>query len=306
MMAVSVDGLYVAYGDTVAVEDVSFEVQEGEIFGLLGTNGAGKTTTVECLSGLRTPGRGHLTVFGLDASRRSSTLRELIGVQLQSSQLPDKLTVGEALRLYASFYPRPVAGSALLERLGLDGLRDACWSTLSGGQRQRLAIALALIGRPRLAILDELTTGLDPQARRETWQLIEGIRDEGVTVVLVSHFMEEAERLCDRIAVLDRGRVVAGGTPAEIVDRVIGSTERITFQIDPSADVSLGIVRDLPEVDRVLRDGLGVVVDGHGDVVLAVTAALARAGIAAHDLRVRQAALDDAFVALTATEEDHS
>ncbi|MEC3974548.1 ABC transporter ATP-binding protein [Amycolatopsis sp. H20-H5] len=216
MPLVEVKNLRKSYPRHVAVEDVSFHVERGEIFGILGTNGAGKTTTVECLQGLRRPDSGSVSVLGLDPATEGKVLKEKVGAQLQESKLPDKLRVGEALELYASFYRDPADPGELLRQLGLTDKRDSAFGTLSGGQKQRVSIALALVGSPEIAVLDELTTGLDPHARRDTWKVIEGIRDRGVTVVLVTHFMDEAERLCDRIAVLDAGRVLATGTPAEL------------------------------------------------------------------------------------------
>jgi ABC-2 type transport system ATP-binding protein len=195
---------------------VSFTVAEGEIFGLLGRNGAGKSTTVDCLAGLRVPDQGRIRVAGLDPRRDRQQLRHILGVQLQESQLPDKLTVAEAMRLYASFYRHPEDTERLLAQLDLTEKRNTRYRRLSGGQKQRLSVALALIGRPRVAILDELTTGLDPVARRDTWQLVDDIRNSGVTIMLITHFMEEAERLCDRVAILHDGRVAALGTPAAL------------------------------------------------------------------------------------------
>jgi ABC-2 type transport system ATP-binding protein len=216
---IEVESLHKRYGSTVAVDEVSFTVERGEIFGILGRNGAGKTTTVECLTGLRAPDRGRIRVLGRDPLRDHAELSRRIGVQLQDSQLPERLRVGEAMRLYASFYPDPVDPAQLLGQLGLRGKEKMPYAKLSGGQKQRLAIALALVGRPRIAVLDELTTGLDPHARRDTWDLIRAVRGQGVTIVLVTHFMPEAERLCDRIAVIDAGRVLTTGTPAELVER---------------------------------------------------------------------------------------
>jgi len=218
MPIISVEHLHKRYGDTVAVADVSFSVEAGEIFGILGPNGAGKTTTVECVTGLRTPDGGELRVLGLDPVADRARVHERVGVQLQESELPEKLRVGEALDLYASFYSDPADPAQLLDLLGLADKRRARWKQLSGGQKQRLSIALALIGKPEIAVLDELTTGLDPASRREAWALIRAIRDEGVTIVLVTHFMEEAERLCDRVAVIDGGRVVATDTPAGLAE----------------------------------------------------------------------------------------
>jgi len=216
MTAIEVDRLTKRYGATVAVDDVSFTVAEGEIFGLLGRNGAGKSTTVDLVAGLRAPDQGRIRVAGLDPRRDRQELHHLLGVQLQESQLPDRLTVAEAMRLYASFYRRPADIAGLLAQLDLTDKRNTAYRRLSGGQKQRLSIALALIGRPRIAILDELTTGLDPVARRDTWQLIDDIRNQGVTIMLITHFMDEAERLCDRVAIMRDGRLAALGTPAEL------------------------------------------------------------------------------------------
>ena len=214
MPIIEVSKLHKAYGKRVAVDEVSFTVDEGEIFGIVGPNGAGKTTTVESVIGLRTPSSGQIRVMGQDPQRVS--VRELVGVQLQESQLPDRLRVGEALELFASFYRDPVDPGVLLDMLGLAGHRKQPYKKLSGGQKQRLSIGLALVGNPRIAVFDELTTGLDPNARRATWRLIESVRARGVTVLLVTHFMEEAERLCDRVAVIDSGRVIALDTPKGI------------------------------------------------------------------------------------------
>jgi ABC-2 type transport system ATP-binding protein len=214
--AIEVDRLCKRYGAKIAVDDVSFTVGEGEIFGLLGRNGAGKSTTVDCVVGLRAPEQGRIRVAGLDPQRDRRELRQLLAVQLQESSLQDKLTVAEAMRLYASFYRDPADIDGLLAMLDLTEKRNTWYRRLSGGQKQRLSIALALIGRPRVAILDELTTGLDPVARRDTWRLIDGIRNTGVTIMLITHFMTEAERLCDRVAIMHDGRLVALGTPAEL------------------------------------------------------------------------------------------
>lgn len=299
MAIIEVANLHKRYGDTVAVDDVSFHVEPGEIFGILGPNGAGKTTTVECVSGLRTPERGSVTVLGLDPWRDRTELRQQVGVQLQESRLPDKQTVAEAMDLYRSFYRRPADGDRLLELLGLAGKRKTQYRKLSGGQKQRLSIALALVGSPRIAILDELTTGLDPQARRDTWDLIEQVRDTGVTIVLVTHFMDEAEHLCDRLAVIADGRVAALDTPAGLV-ATAASEQRVRFR--PSTAVDDRLFTDLPEVTRVQRSGSQLVVTGTGNLLHAVTSVLARQQIVAHDLRLEQPTLDDAFVTLTRKE----
>ncbi|GAA4521641.1 ABC transporter ATP-binding protein [Nonomuraea ferruginea] len=296
MNVIEVKNLHKRYKDHVAVEDVSFEVRAGEIFGILGPNGAGKTTTVECVSGLRVPDGGTLRVAGIDPVQDRDALRRVLGVQLQSSALPEKIKVWEALDLYASFYQDPADWPELLERVGLGAKRDAMFGKLSGGQRQRLSVALALVGKPRIAVLDELTTGLDPQARRDTWELVEQVRDSGVTIVLVTHFMEEAERLCDRIALIDSGRVAAIDSPAGLVARV-GGEQKVRFR--PSAPVADSVLTSLPEVKEISRTGDQVVVTGIGNLAPAVTLALAEQRIVPNDLRIEQATLDDAFLALT-------
>ena len=296
MNVIEVTNIVKRYGSHTAVDGVSFTVEEGEIFAILGPNGAGKTTTVESISGLRTPDSGSISVLGLDPRRDRDALRGVVGVQLQESELPDHLRVWEALDLYASFYPQPRDQERLLNDLGLAEKRNTAFGKLSGGQKQRLSVALALIGNPKVTILDELTTGLDPQARRDTWQLIENVREGGVTVILVTHFMEEAERLADRIALIDAGRVVALDTPAAIVSRV-DAEQRLSFR--PSAPIDDELLTDLPEVRTVSREGSTVMVAGTGNLVQAVMAVLARHQVVANELRIDQADLDDAFVALT-------
>ncbi|WP_018680588.1 ABC transporter ATP-binding protein [Actinokineospora enzanensis] len=296
MGIIEVDGLVKRYGEHTAVDGVSFSVEPGEIFGILGPNGAGKTTTVECVEGLRARDGGSVSVCGIDPRRDNGELRELLGAQLQESELPEKLKVREAMELYSSFYRRPADWHELIETLSLTDKLDTQFRRLSGGQKQRLSIALALVGDPRVAVLDELTTGLDPQARRDTWDLIEGVRARGVTILLVTHFMEEAERLCDRLAVIDAGRVVAIDTPAGLVSKVDGR-QRIRFR--PSAPLDHAVLLALPEVRSVERAGSQLVVTGSGDLLLAVTTVLARHQVVAADLRLEQTTLDDAFVALT-------
>jgi ABC-2 type transport system ATP-binding protein len=293
---IEVQHLHKSYSHTVAVDDVTFTVQRGEIFGILGRNGAGKTTTVECVEGLRTPDRGTIRVLGLDPRRDRAELTQRVGVQLQHSQLPERLRVAEALQLYSSFYRTPADWRALLDLLGLTGKQATAYGKLSGGQQQRLSIALALLGSPEVAVLDELTTGLDPKARRDTWALIEGVRDRGVTIVLVTHFMDEAERLCDRVALIDRGRLVALDTPAGLTER---SQPEQRIQFRPSVPFDDQLLTSLPEVTSIIHRGDVVVVTGTGDVLAAVTSVLARHQIVAGQLRVEQASLEDAFVALT-------
>ncbi|QSB13941.1 ABC transporter ATP-binding protein [Natronosporangium hydrolyticum] len=296
MTAIEVCNLTKRYGDTVAARDISFTVEQGEIFGILGPNGAGKTTTVECVVGLRTADAGSINVLGLDPVRQRAALRHEVGVQLQESRLPDKIRVDEAVALFRTFYRRPADGDQLLSLLGLTDKRRTQYRHLSGGQKQRLSVALALVGSPRVAVLDELTTGLDPQARRDTWELIEQVRDTGVTIILVTHFMDEAERLCDRLALIDGGQVVALDTPAGLVAQA-GKEQRVRFR--PARPFDDALLTELPEVSMVRRQGEQVTVSGTGNLLHTVTAALARQQIIAQDLRVDQVSLDDAFVALT-------
>jgi ABC-2 type transport system ATP-binding protein len=278
------------------VDDVSFSVTEGEIFGILGPNGAGKTTAIECAVGLRQPDAGTIRLLGLDPRADRDQVREIVGVQLQSAALPAKLRVGEILEEYRSFYRNPADVGGLLDVLGLAAKRGDYYRSLSGGQRQRLSVALALIGRPRIAVLDEMTTGLDPQARRDTWELIEGIRDRGVTIVLVTHFMEEAERLCGRVALIDRGRVAALDTPASLAARARGGK---SVRFLPSAPFDERLLTELPEVARLEHEGQHVVVTGTGELVNLVILTLATAGVTARDVQLDSSSLEDAFVKLT-------
>jgi ABC-2 type transport system ATP-binding protein len=294
--AIEVAGLRKRYGETVAADDVSLQVEAGEIFGILGRNGAGKTTTIECIAGLRRPDDGAIRLHGLDPQRDRKALRQMLGVQLQEARLHGALTVRELVRLFASFYPDPNDPDGLIEALGLEAKRGTAFDDLSGGQQQRVSIALALVGRPRIAILDELTTGLDPEARRDIWTLIEGIRDRGVTVVLVSHTMEEVERLCDRVAIIDRGRVIANDSPTGLV-AAAGLAEQVRFTADDGFDGAL--LERLPEVDRVDTDGAEVVVDGRGDLLRTVSETLVRNGIVTTGTRTQTPGLDEAFLALT-------
>jgi ABC-2 type transport system ATP-binding protein len=293
---VEVTELRKRYGETVAVAGVSLTVQAGEILGIVGPNGAGKTTTVECLEGLRRPDTGQVRVLGLDPLRQGAELHQRIGVQLQQAALPDRLKVWEALDLYAAFYRHPADWRLLLEEWGLAAKRNAAFADLSGGQRQRLFIALSLVGQPEMVFLDELTTGLDPQARRSTWELVKQVRAKGTTVVLVTHFMEEAELLCDRVAIVDHGRVVALDTPTALV-RGLRAGQRLRFRaLGPFDPESL---RTLPGVEQVERDGDLVAVAGDGPLLATVAAALADEAVPVADLRSEEANLEDAFLALT-------
>jgi len=294
--AVQIAHLRKTYGSLVAVDDVSFSVATGEIFGILGPNGAGKTTTVECAIGLRVPDAGTIRLHGLDPRTDRDRVHEIVGVQLQASAMPAKLRVGEILDMYRSFYRDPADVGELIEALGLAGKLRDYYKSLSGGQRQRLSVALALIGRPKIAVLDEMTTGLDPGARREAWDLIAGIRASGVTILLVTHFMEEAERLCDRVALVDNGRVVALDTPVNLAARARGGK---TVRFVPSAPFPDLLLSSLPEVTRVERGGRHVTVTGTGELVNAVILTLAAAGVTARDVQLDSSNLEDAFLRLT-------
>ncbi len=294
--AVQVVHLRKTYGTTVAVDDVSFSVHEGEIFGILGPNGAGKTTAVECVIGLRDPDSGVIRVMGLDPGADQEQLHAVVGVQLQASVLPAHLKVGEILDLFHSFYQHPADLDEMTGTLDLAGKRNEYYRSLSGGLKQRLSVALALIGNPRIAVLDEMTTGLDPQARRDTWQLIEGVRDRGVTIILVTHYMDEAERLCNRVALMDRGCVVAIDTPEGLADRA-GVAKRVRFI--PSRPFDDHLLGDLPGVRALVHEGEHVVVTGTGELANAVILTLAAAGVTATGLHLDSANLEDAFVAMT-------
>ena len=303
---ISVSNLRKAYRDKVAVQDVSFEVRRGEIFGVLGPNGAGKTTSVECVTGLRQPDGGVIRVLGLDPAHDGAALRERVGVQLQEGELHPKIRVREAIELFASFYSNPADGLSLARQLGLGEKLDAQYRHLSGGQKQRLSVALALIGNPEIAILDELTTGLDPQARREVWDLIESVRDSGVTIVLVTHFMDEAERLCDRVALFDDGRIIATDTPAGLaVSARRGQVLRFRTageaadDVGPGAERVVALLSDLDSVDDARVERGELVVRGREDVVVDVVLALHDAGIRPVDVEVARTTLEDAFVQLT-------
>jgi len=290
--AVCVRHLRKSYGSTVAVADVSFEVDNGEIVGLLGPNGSGKTTTVECLQGLRRADDGELLVLGHDPRTSPGTVRRLVGSQLQDSALPDRLRVGEALRLFSAIQPGGPPWAQLLEEWGLADKRRTAFGDLSGGQRQRLFVALALVAEPRVVVLDEMTTGLDPAARRVAWDLVDAVRERGATVLLVTHFMDEAQRLCDRLVVLARGRVVATGTPTELVAaQGRGSVVRFTA----AGATGLGFLDGVDGVHSVTRDPDGTVrVNGTGPLAARIGHALVCHGLAPDDLQVELPTLEDA------------
>jgi ABC-2 type transport system ATP-binding protein len=285
------------YAATVAVDDVSFEVRDGEIFGLIGPNGAGKTTTMECVTGLRVPDAGSVSVLGLDPIREASTLQVRIGVQLQEAQLQKRVRVREVMALWSSLYPKPVDGNRLLEQLGLSGKQNAWFMTLSGGQKQRLFIALALINDPEVVFLDELTTGLDPQARRAIWDLVMDIRARGKTVLMTTHLMEEAERLCDRVAIIDHGRVVDVDTPDALVDRHCPERTVTLTTTDVSARAHLERVSG---VVSITQEGARLVLHGRSvEVMTGIIRCLAEHRIEVTDFRTDVRGLEDVFLKLT-------
>ena len=279
------------------MDEVSLDVREGEIFGLIGPNGAGKTTTLECIEGLRTPDRGSISVLGLDPFKDVVALQERVGVQLQEAQLQKRIKVWEALDLWASLYRKTVNGDRLLEQLGLSDKRNAWFMTLSGGQKQRLFIALALINDPEVVFLDELTTGLDPQARRTIWDLVRGIRDRGKTVFLTTHLMEEAERLCDRVAIIEHGRIVDIDRPSRLVDRHCPERTVLLATVDASAAQRL---RSLPHVHTVLQNDTQFTIRGEGENLVAeIIECLSEHRIRVTDFRTELPTLEDVFLKLT-------
>jgi ABC-2 type transport system ATP-binding protein len=297
-IVVQVENLQKSYGTKAAVADVSFAVERGEIFGILGRNGAGKTTTVETLAGLRRADSGSLSVLGIDPRKDPQAIRAVLGVQLQEARLPAKITVIEALALFAAFYPDPADPEVLLGMLGLIEHRDKQFAKLSGGLKQRLSIALALVGNPQVAVLDELTTGLDPQARRDVWDLVERVRDSGVTIILVTHFMDEAERLCDRLIVIDEGRVVAAGSPKELIRG--GSDERtFRMRLPEGATDPIDLIESLADVHTVATIEDELEVTGTTHVLPAVIIALAESGVVPDEIRTMTRTLEDVFVDVT-------
>jgi len=293
---IRVQNLSKRYGKVQAVDDVSFEVGANEILGIIGPNGAGKTTTVECVLGLRVPSAGTIRVLGLDPQAHARELRLRIGMQLQQAALPEAIKVWEALDLFASFYPHALDAKALLEEWGLSEKRQASFASLSGGQKQRLFIALALVNDPEVVILDEITTGLDPQARRNTWEMIERMRERGKTVVLVTHYMDEAERLCDCVAVIDQGKLLALDTPRNLIQRMAAAS-RVRFH--PPRGLDPTWLTGVAGVSRVAHELDEVVVYGSGTLLLNVAAALADRGVPSDDLRSQPPNLEDVFLALT-------
>jgi len=293
---IEVSHLRKTYGETVAVEDISLTVKKGEIFGIVGPNGAGKTTTVESIMGLRKPDSGTVSVLSLDPQTQAGELRQRIGIQLQQASLPDYLKVWETLDLFSSFYKRTVPWEPLLAQWGLTEKRNTRFKNLSGGQKQRLFIALALLNDPEVVFLDELTSGLDPQARRATWDMVRSIRDQGKTVILVTHFMDEAEELADRIAIIDQGKVVALGSPQELIQGLqVSSSVRFTSVNGFDPDV----LHQVKGVTNVTRQNQNIIVQGNGPLLARIAVALAEYQIAPADLRVELANLEDVFLTLT-------
>ncbi|MGH7474776.1 MAG: ATP-binding cassette domain-containing protein [Longimicrobiales bacterium] len=298
--AISCRGLIKRYGDVLAVDRLDLEVRRGECFGLLGPNGAGKTTTVEILEGLLEPDAGDVRVLGLDWRRAAGELRRRIGVQLQETRLPEKLTVAETLRLFASFYGGQRSVEELLGTVQLGDKRDARVSRLSGGQRQRLAVACGLVGDPDIFFLDEPTTGLDPQSRRSLWELLDGYRASGRTVLLTTHYMEEATRLCDRVAIIDHGRTIALGTPSELIAG-LGADHVVELTLADHATavtIDLGALPGVRSVQRREATVALTVTELHTSVPLLLDQ-LAQHGVALTGLSTHHATLEDVFVALT-------
>jgi len=294
---IEVKNLVKNYSGTPAVNEISIDVREGEIFGMVGPNGAGKTTTIECIEGLRHPDSGLVKVLGMDPRRNGYALREKIGIQLQESALPDRIKVWEAMEMFASFYPKTVNGDDLLEQLGLIEKRKTAFTKLSGGQKQRLFIALALINDPEVVFLDELTTGLDPKARRSIWDLVLGIRDRGKTVFLTTHFMEEAERLCNRVAIMDQAKIVALDTPSNLISS-LDSEYRVVFNVKEPLETSM--FQKIPAVSRIEQVDEQVTIYGKEEgLLIGIVNALEAGDIRYRSLRTEQPTLEDVFLTMT-------
>lgn len=294
-----VEGLHKTYGAVKAVDGVDLIVEEGEIFGMVGPNGAGKTTTIECIEGLRKPDAGSIRVLGLDPQTQSTTLYEQIGMQLQGSSLYPHIKVGEAVELFSSFYSHPAPKDELLERLGLSEKENVYFSKLSGGQKQRLFICLALINKPQLVFFDELTTGLDPQARRATWDLVRGVREQGHTVFLTTHFMDEAENLCDRVAVMDHGKIVALGKPSDLIEQYAHETRiRLPQSLKEETDW-LSAIRGVNSVE-VSEDF--TLINFNNENIVELLQLLDQHGISLKGLHIQQSSLEDVFLSLTGNE----
>jgi ABC-2 type transport system ATP-binding protein len=299
-LVIEVKDLVKQYPGVRAVDGISFDVHPGEIFGMLGPNGAGKTTTIECIEGLRQPDAGSITVLGLNPRKDGYLLREKIGIQFQSAALPDRIKVWEALDLFSSLYKKSLDWRSLLEKMGLEEKRNAYVSKLSGGQKQRVFIALALVNDPDIVFLDELTTGLDPQSRRAMWDLVWHVQSLGKTVFLTTHFMEEAERLCDRVAIVDHGKIVALDSPQNLVDS-LGDESRVVFEVNQPMDHAL--LSSLPGITRVEKIGERILVYGRKEGLMGrVVNALEAASIPYNNIHSEQPSLEDVFLKLTGKE----
>jgi len=297
---VQIKNLYKSYGKIKAVDGISFNVSKGEIFGMVGPNGAGKTTAIECIEGLRKPSSGSIDVLGFNPTKDGRNLRKYIGIQLQQSELPQRLKVWEALELFNSFYNKTIKWQSLLDDLGLKEKQKSYFDKLSGGQKQRLFIALALINDPDVIFLDELTTGLDPQARRNTWELIENIRKKGKTIFLTTHYMEEAERLCDRVAIMDHGKIIALDTPDNLI-RDIDVEQRLLFNLVQDFDINL--IKKLNSVTNAEQKANKIVVYGKDQSMVSdVVSLLVKNNIRFLNLKTEQATLEDVFLTLTGSE----
>jgi ABC-2 type transport system ATP-binding protein len=293
---IEVHNLQKSYGQAVAVYGVSFSVQKGEIFSIVGPNGAGKTTIIETIIGLREADSGQISVLGLDPKRDARELGHRTGTQLQQAALPDRMKVWEALDLYASFYERTIPWEPLLEQWGLGDKRNAQFGNLSGGQKQRLFICLALLNDPEIVFLDELTTGLDPQSRRATWELVTAIRDQGKTVIMISHYMDEVEELANRVAIIDHGQLIALDTPANLIHELHGETKVHFTSANGFEPNQLSAVEG---VTSISQDNNHITVSGYGSLLARVAAALAQQNVAPADLRVEHPNFEDVFLTLT-------
>jgi ABC-2 type transport system ATP-binding protein len=297
---IQVEALQKSYGTLPAVKGITFEVRAGEVFGLLGPNGAGKTTTVEILEGLRSRSGGRVSVLGCDPEVQTLKLKDRVGVCLQATNLQEKITVGEAMTLFAAFYTRTVDGDHLLKRLQLWEKRDTQYLKLSGGQKQRLALALAMLNDPQVLFLDEPSAGLDPQARLEIHELVQDLRREQRTILLTTHYIEEAEKLCDRVAIVDEGRIVAMGTPREIQERILASC---TIEIELAAALGRVELPKWPEAEKATLDErrtrIAVTTGKPARIVIEMVKWLDAHGFELSDIRIKRPSLEDAFIELT-------
>ena len=294
---IEVENLVKKYDGVTAVDNASFEVYEGEIFGMVGPNGAGKTTTIECIEGLREKDSGTIRVFSQDISKANQSLKIKIGIQLQESSLPDKIKVREAMEMFSSFYPQTIDWKNLLVKLNLEDKVNSYFRDLSGGQKQRLFIAIALINNPELIFLDELSTGLDPQARHTMWDLIKDIRNEGKTIFMTTHYMEEAELLCDRVAIIERGKIVALDTPQNLI-KSLGQEKRLIFSLE--SEFSVEKLRKIEGITEVEKIGDRIIIHGREDeFIYRVMSILIKERIKFREIKIEQLNLEDVFLALT-------